>query len=265
MITGAPEQLIVLPRPSFLPLWTGLATGLVFLSLLFKLYWVTPPALLLVVGLFLVWPRTLGSRADRGPLDIGAGETAPEDSEVKGNVTYWGNLLAAAANATLYASLLFGGLYLVVVAPGWERATTLAMTPFYGLLPMLSAIAAAGLAHRALALNTGGRNPAAWLAAAAATALVASLSLLPIVVALPDITAHANAAVSFAVLCYCMIHAGLALLISAHAWWRHRRGYVSMRRATDLRLAVIWQDYAAVAMLAGIGLVFFLATQGSGP
>jgi cytochrome c oxidase subunit I+III len=262
MTTGAAEQLIVLPRPSFLPLWTGLATGLVFLSLLFKLYWVTPPAILLVVGLFLVWPRALGSRGDRGPLDIGAGEAVPEDSEVAGNVTFWGNLLAAAANATLYASLLFGALYLVVVAPGWAHVERLSMTPLYGLLPVSLSFAGAGLAHRALLINGRAGDPSGWLAAAATAALSAALTLLPMGIALPDITAHANAAVSFAVLAYCGVHAGLALLISGHAWWRHRQGFVSVRRATDLRLAVIWQDYAALTMLAGVAMVFFLATRG---
>ena len=262
MTTGAPEHLMVLPRRSFLPLWTGLATGLVFLSLLFKVYWATPPAILLVIALFLVWPRGLGSRTDRGPIDIGAGESAPEDSEVKNNVTYWANLLAVVANATLYASLLFGALYLVVVAPAWDSVRTLQMPPLYGLLPVALALGAAILAYRALALNAGERNPATFLAAAAATALLAALSLLPIVLALPDVTAHANAAVSLALLCYCMVHAGLAMLITAHAWWRHRQGYVSARRATDLRLALIWQGYAAAAMLAGVAMVFFLATQG---
>ena len=77
---------------------------------------------LFVVGLFLVWPQKLGSRADRGPIDIGAGEQAPEDSEVKSNVTYLGNWLAIAGDATLYGSLLFGVLYLPVVAPGCGEA-----------------------------------------------------------------------------------------------------------------------------------------------
>ena len=143
-----------------------------------------------------------------------------------------------------------------------QAPETLQMPPLYGLLPVALALGAAILAYRALALNAGERNPAAFLAAAAAMALLAALSLLPIVLALPDITAHANAAVSLALLCYCMVHAGLAMLISAHAWWRHRQGYVSARRATDLRLALIWQVYAAAAMLAGVAMVFFLATQG---
>jgi cytochrome c oxidase subunit I+III len=260
--TGAPEQLIVLPRPSFLPLWTGLATGLVFLSLLFKVYWMTPPAILLVIGLFLIWPRGLGSGADRGQLDIGLGEAVPEDSEVKGNVTYWANLLAVAADATLYGSLLFGALYLVVVAPAWDAVETLHLSPLFGLLPVLLASAGAAFAYRALVLNGRSESPSGWLTGAAGAALMAALAPLPIILALPDIKDHANPAVSFALLCYCMIHAGLAMLISGHAWWRHRQDYVSARRATDLRLALTWQAYSALAMLLGMTMVFFLATQG---
>ena len=56
--SGAPDQLIVLPRATYLPLWTALATAGVVLAFLFKLYWLALAA------------ATRG----RGPLRVGRAE-----------------------------------------------------------------------------------------------------------------------------------------------------------------------------------------------
>ena len=52
MTSGAPEQLIVLPHPTYLPLWTALATAAAVLALLFKLYLLSLAAALVTAGLF---------------------------------------------------------------------------------------------------------------------------------------------------------------------------------------------------------------------
>ena len=79
---------------------------------------------------------------------------------------------------------------------------------------------------------------------------------------LPDITAHANPALRFALLTYLAVHALVGGLMALHAVLRWRGGFVSAVRATDLRLAVLWNDYAAVAALIGLGFVFALAMGG---
>ena len=79
---------------------------------------------------------------------------------------------------------------------------------------------------------------------------------------LGDATAHANLALRFALYCYCAIHAGIAMLIALHASWRWVGGYVSTVRATDLRLSVLWTDYAAVALLPAWALLLLLAGAG---
>jgi len=66
----------------------------------------------------------------------------------------------------------------------------------------------------------------------------------------------------FALYCYCAIHAGIAMLIALHASWRWVGGYVSTVRATDLRLSVLWTDYAAVALLPAWALLLLLAGAG---
>lgn len=263
--TGAVDQVIVLPGPTLLPLWTGLATAGVFLSLLFRLYWLTPFAALVLLGVLLLWPRTIGSRADRGPIDIGRGAAVPEDAEVESNVTYWASILTVAADATLFASLLFGALFLVVVAPGFAAAESVSVAWPAALVPPAFALVGVWCARQARTLNARGGIPDPWILGSAGAAGITALSLLFIILRVPDATAQANAAVSFTILAYCMFHATLAMLISLYGWWRRRQGYVSDRRATALRIAVIWQDYAALATFLGIAMVLFLAHWRAAP
>jgi cytochrome c oxidase subunit I+III len=260
MMTGAPDQVIILPRRSFLPLWTALATGVFFLGLLFKIYWIVPLAAVAVIALFLLWPRALGARRNTGPVDIGQGEAVPADGEVEDNVTWWASKAAVAADATLYASLLFGALYLAVVAPGWEGPAP--ATNWYPAMGLVTAFGASALARRARQQNQAGDSPYPWLLGAAALAGLTALACVVGMILGGDATVHANLALRYALYAYCAIHAGIAMLIAAHAAWRWREGFVSAVRATDLRLSVLWTDYAALALLPAWALIILLARSG---
>lgn len=262
MMTGVPDQVIILPRRTMLPLWTALATGVFFLGLLFKVYWIVPPAAVVVIILFLLWPRAIGSREDMGPIDIGHGEAVPVDGEVKDNVTWWASKAAVAADATLYASLLFGALYLAVVAPGWDGPAP--ATNWLPAIGLLTAAAGSVLARRASSLNASSRAPFGTLLGSAGLSAMTALSCVVGLVLLGDATVHANLALRFALYTYCAIHAGVAMLVTAHAVWRWREGYVSAIRATDLRLATLWTDYAALALVPAWGLMVLLARSGGG-
>src|SRR5690606_31200898 len=82
MASAEVDHVIILPRRSYLPLWTAMATGSFFVAMLFGLYWLAPIAVLATTGLFLLWPRSLGQKEDFGQIDIGRGERAPLDAEV---------------------------------------------------------------------------------------------------------------------------------------------------------------------------------------
>lgn len=57
-LTGRPEQIVVLPRPTFLPIATAAVTGVFFLAVLFKAYWIALAGLLGVVAMFIAWTRS---------------------------------------------------------------------------------------------------------------------------------------------------------------------------------------------------------------
>lgn len=136
MASGEPEHIALLPRPTFLPLWTALAIGAGVLTLLFKLYWLTPVALLLVVALSLRWHRVAGQRRDHGLLDAGLGLRLPLHSEVPRPASWWGLLFLLVADGTAFASLIFGALFLWLVAPGWPPPAAVALP-----LPAVAALA----------------------------------------------------------------------------------------------------------------------------
>ncbi|MET3926732.1 cytochrome c oxidase subunit I [Devosia sp. 2618] len=260
MMTGEPDQVMILPQPSFMPLWTALATGVFFLGLLFKVYWIVPLAALVTVALFFLWTRPLGAKRNMGPIDIGQGKAVPVDGEVKDNVTYWASICAIVADTTLYAALLFGALYLAVIAPGWtEPAPAMNWLPAVSLATGFAAMAMARLAR---ASNARGTSPNRWLLGAASLGGLTVIALLAGLMLVPNPTSHANVALRFALLTYCAIHAAIAMLMAIHASLRWQGGYISAVRATDLRLVVLWNDYGAIALLPAWALLAMLAGAG---
>jgi cytochrome c oxidase subunit I+III len=262
MMTGEAEQVIVLPRPSFLPLWTALATGSFFVALLLGQYWLAPLGALATVALFLCWTPALGRRVDMGPVDIGMGETAPYDVESPSNVTVLANRTALVMDATLFSSLLFGGLFLIVVAPNWVDLAGLDLPVVPLLLAVVAAAGGAALAWMARRVNAAGRN-AAGLLAGGGVAQVAAAGILALVLSwLPDPTGHARQAMVFALLAYGIIHVGLAALLSFYGVWRIAQGFVSARRNTEMTLAWLWAGYAGATLVPATALILLLAGIG---
>lgn len=255
MSSGRPEHIVVLPKPTYLPLWTGLATGAVVLGLLFKLY-----ALALVMGgvvlvLFLAWTRGTGATSDSGPLPIGHGENAPPHWEVERPPSWWAMVFTLAADATLYASLLFGALFLWLVAPNWPP---IAITPLSWSMALAAGAAlliAAGGSRLALSsLSTGG-SPVLGTAAAFCGQMGSAGLFVLLAGQVPAPDGHAFQAILFVVFGYAALHAAIGAIFAGYGLWRWRAGYVSPRRSLDLRLGALWHDYTAIAGLVAIGAV----------
>ncbi|KQN71541.1 cytochrome B [Devosia sp. Leaf64] len=262
MLTGAPEHVIILPRRTYLPLWTALATASFFLAMLFGLYWLAPFGALLTLILFLTWPASIGQTADKGLIDIGMGEAAPLNVECPNNVAVLANRCALVMNATLFSSLLFGGLFLLVVAPNWEGLVSIDWPVWLSGLAWILSASAAGTSWLARRRNLSGQNAGAFLLAAALGQLAAFVMLIVLLTEVPNPTDHARQAVMFALLSFSAIHCGLAALMAGHGFWRLTQGYVSARRQTELVLAWLWNGYAAATMIPALGLATLLAWAG---
>ncbi|MGB8435196.1 MAG: cytochrome c oxidase subunit I, partial [Burkholderiales bacterium] len=122
MANGTPDQVIVLPRATYLPLWTALATAGVVLAFLGKLYLLALGEAFAVAGLFVLGAQSAGLTRDYGPLSVGHGVSVPPHTEVSGTPPWWGLNFTLIADGTLFTSLVFGTFYLWLSAPKWPPA-----------------------------------------------------------------------------------------------------------------------------------------------
>ncbi|RDE09714.1 cytochrome c oxidase subunit I [Pelagibacterium lacus] len=254
MTTGRVEHVAILPSPTYLPFISGALTTGVVLAMLFKFYIIALLFALATFASFLFWSREKGEREDCGPIAIGKGETAPPDAEVSGPSAYWAMVIGLAANGTGFAALLFGALYLWLVAPAWPPPQIVG--PSLWLWLVLPALGLASLASRwAQGTNASGRDPRLQLSVGMGLDIAALIVLSLALAALPDPTAHAHMATMAALLGYSWLHAALGLFCGLNALLRYRWGYVSARRPLPLRLNLMWHDFTLVTGLLGVALI----------
>ncbi|UYQ73894.1 cytochrome c oxidase subunit I [Pelagibacterium flavum] len=257
MTTGRLEHVVILPRPTYLPLVSAALTGAMVLCLLFKLY---PLALLFALATlasFFFWAARTGSTADEGPIDVGRGEQALPDTEVDGPTPWWAMVFTLAANGTLFASLVFGALYLWLIAPGWPPAE-IASGDIWLVGATLLLVVAAGLMRWVNGLNRSGKAFMPVLMATLAIDLAALGMFSATLLMLPDPTTHAHIATVAALIGYSWLHAFGGFALGLHAVLKARNGYVSARRSLSPRLAGLWHDYTAVTGVVGGALVLLM-------
>jgi cytochrome c oxidase subunit I+III len=259
MTSGAPEQLIVLPRPTYLPLCTALATAMAVLAMLFQFYALTLAAVLLTAGLFVLAGQSAGLARDYGPLPVGHGASVPPHTEMAGAPAWWALIFTLVADGTLFASLVFGTFYLWIAAPNWPAAATpvpdfkLALA---AIVALAVAVVAARQSMRALAAGGSSRS---WIGLALLALLAAIAACVGLMGGIaPSPREHALGATAAALIFYVAVHAGIGLLFLVSNLLRLRAGRVSPLRSLDLRLARLWLDYTALTAVIALGLVLAL-------
>ncbi|MCG6204640.1 cytochrome c oxidase subunit I [Rhodopseudomonas sp. HC1] len=260
MMSGRLEQIVRLPSPTMLPLFTALVTGVFFAAVLFKLYWLAVLALPAIVAMFLAWTPVSGERSDRGELPIGNGAQAILHSEAASPPSLWAMGLTLAADATAYASLAFGLLFLWVVAPNWPPLALIAWAPVGVALiaggALLAALASVAATARRVIGSGPRREGALALAVIGQGAALAGLAL--VVAAVPDPTRHAYAAATLVILLYVGLHLAVGAVLAGFGIWRSRTGYVSARRSVDLRIGALWSAFTAALAVGTLLIVYGL-------
>jgi len=247
IVDGRAEQIVILPGPTYLPLWAAGATGLFVLALLFRQYWLLAPVSVVILAHFMLWAWRSGAKYNSGPQPIGRGESAVPHIEAKDPPSQWAMIFTLAADGALLASLLFGMLFLWVAAPGWPppQIATIHAGP---ALATAAALAFSALSCRLAVRRCGAsRRSAPWLgwAALGYGAATIVLALMAWSETFPDPTTHAQAATAFALIIYLAFHSALAGILALYAIGRERAGYVSSVRTLDLRQTRAWGEYTA--------------------
>jgi cytochrome c oxidase subunit I+III len=259
MTTGEPEQLIVLPQPTYLPFFTGLATAAAVLALLFKMYLLSLGAALVTAGLFVFAAQRAGLARDYGPMPVGHGVSVPPHTEVAEAPAWLALICTLVADGTLFTSLLFGTFYLWIAAPNWPAAITPEPSRTLALAIIVAlAISAAAARGSLQAVRAGGRA-IGWIGLAALALLATIFGAVGLISGvMPNPSEHALGATASALLVYVAVHAGIGLLFLVSNILRLGAGFIAARRVLDLRLTRLWLDYTLVTGVIAMGLVLAL-------
>jgi cytochrome c oxidase subunit I+III len=259
MTTGEPEQLIVLPQPTYLPLFTALATASAVLGLLFKFYLLALFAALATAGLFVFAAQRAGLARDYGSLPIGRGVNLPPHTEVADAPAWLALICTLVADGTLFTSLLFGTFYLWISAPNWTTAITPEPSRILAFGAVAALAVAAAAARGSLRTATAGGKASGWIGLALIALLVAIAAAVgQIAGVVPQPREDALGATAAALLGYVALHAGIGVLFLISNILRQRAGFISPRRVLDLRLTRLWLDYTLVTGVLAMGLVLAL-------
>jgi cytochrome c oxidase subunit I+III len=261
MTSGAPEQLIVLPRPTYLPLATALASAAAVLAMLFQLYLLALVMALVTAAVFVLWGQRAGLAEDHGPLPVGRGLSLPPHTEAPSAPAWWGLIFALVADATLFTSLVFGALYLWISAPKWPPPAAPDPSLWLVLAAAAGLAAASAAARASVRAAAAGGTPKGWIAVAGA-ALVGAIAAIMLLIGavVPHPQEHALGATASALLGYVALHTGIGVLFLLSNVLRLGAGFISPRRLLDLRLTRLWVDYTAATGAVAIGLILALPT-----
>ena len=257
--SGRVEQLIIYPGNTALPLLLAAVTGAFFLAILFGVYWLAPLTLPAIAALAWRWAWQGGSRQEFGALPIGGGVEVPPHPETQGTPGWWGSVFTLCADATLFASLIFGFAFLWVVAPNWPPPRCISGIGSETIVAVAAALLSpVCMRCAAAALRRGGLpQAAAWCLAAASAAMVALAAVvaIPVLGKLPPVTEHAYAAVAGVMLTYLTLHLAMAVLMLAFAVSRIRSGFMSARRTHELAIVSQWMSYASAVTVIVLGIL----------
>lgn len=256
-LDGRSDHLIILPGPSYVPLMAALALVGAAGCFLLKVY---AGSALFAVGLVaacLWWLWQTGLRDDPPPVDIGKGLTLLPHPAADQPPGWWGMVFTLIFDATLLASLLFGYLFLLTVAPNWPPPEF--VEPDWvvaGLI--LAGLAATWLgADGAVRANRRGHDQQRLgmllLTGAGGIVATAGFVMIPVLLA-PPASSHAYAACVLALALFGILHTGLAAIGSGFVAARCRAGFVSRIRANDLLILRLWCRFTA-----GGGAIVLLA------
>jgi cytochrome c oxidase subunit I+III len=255
-VTGKPEQIVILPGPTLWPLLSAVATGVFFGAVLLKLYLVALAGAGAVLVSFLFWAERSGLGREYGPLPVGHGLDLPVHPEATNPPARLATLLAITADATLFASLIFGVLFLVVSASGWPPPD------FIEGGWLATVIGLSGWCAAALLMNAARGRPATTtplLGAVLANVAVLAATVM-LFQALPPATSHAYAAINVVLLAYGALHASIAIVFTVHTWVKSRSGRTPSALSLQVEIAWLWQFFSSAT--GAIGLAFVQAIPG---
>ena len=258
--TGRPEAQVIFPANTRLPILMGAVTGVFFLSLLLKIYWITPVAVVGVAVCAWRWAWSNGRTSDLPDLDIGRGVSVPNAGQIERPPGWWGSVFLLTADATFLGSLIFGFAFLWTVAPAWPPPAWFAPSLWEVAVGGVGAALAVLSLRRARSANDVSRSlPARSLALCGLGVFGCAVAMMAVMIRAPDPTGHAYGATVLVLGGYGLFHAAVAGVMVAFSLARLSRGFVSAQRRAELIVTDVWVQYLALTTAAVL-----LLTHGAG-
>ena len=260
-ISGKPDQIILLPGPSYMPVITAALLGVFFVGFLAGQYLLAGIGAGAALVAALRWAWQGGLARDYAEQDAGAGLVLPLHPQVHDAPGWWGAVVGLLVNGTFYISLLFGYLYLWAVAPGWPPASYIDTGLVWPLATAAFAVFSAVACQRAVTTAVSGNSPVLALVGALVSGLIATAGFTgQMLIGLPAPTTHAYAAATTFLLGYCGLHMLLTGVFAGFVLLRWRAGFISAKRSLELRVIRLWALYSAGVALISLALVHGLPT-----
>jgi cytochrome c oxidase subunit I+III len=238
-VHAKPEQVLILPGNTWVPLVTAAFTGLFFVGVLAKVYTVALAGLALAAWALLRWAW----RSPAGPerdMEAAPGVRLPLHYSVKRGPGWWGTAVGLLAAGALYGSLLFAYLFLWTVSPTWPPAgfREVGLTvPAAALLLLAASSLAVRARHFALAVGL------AVAAAALETGALATAGLDP--------TRHAHAAVVWMLWGIELVFVAMAVAMAVFVLRREAAGCTTTQASA---VAALFWHYSVAQWLAGFAV-----------
>lgn len=260
-VTAQLEQVIYLPKSSWLPLVAALTTGLFFVSLLAKVYGLALVGVAASAVVFLIWAWTAGERFAPDRVDAGQGQILPTQTGSGEAPGYWGVIVTLFADAALFGALLFAYFFLWLQAPlAWPTATDLAAMGWRSPVLGLITLSVAGALVQWTKVRNA-RGDTRGLAVGMGLAVV--LGVLFIAMGVRNFDAfgvdfreHAYGSLIFTLFAFQFVHVAIAVLMAAFVIARVWRGFVDARRPMEVLVTVAFWRYVVVVWLVSFAAIY---------
>ncbi len=256
-LDGEPQQVIILPKPTPLPLISAVFTAFFFIGILSSLYWLSAASIAATVITMLIWAWQNGSLTPPKLIDAGLGLRLPPHYSTPNAPGLWGTGLTLAGDASLFGSLLFTYYYLWAVWPEPWPASGTAET---ALLP--ASLAAAALAASSLIVAIARRGVLLHIGLTAA-ALLSVVYLVLEYQALsqmaPKPTESAYSAVLWTMYGFVATHIVISLLMNGFVQARQWRGYIDAQRQLEPRVMRLFWHGTVIMGIATYATIHLFA------
>lgn len=260
---GELDQIIVLPKPTWLPLLSALCLAIFFVGLLLKNHGLAGVGLALAIACFLRWAWLDPVREQQAPVAEARQENVRLGSEGPRSSGWWGLIFTLIVDALLYIALAFGFVLLWSRASQWPpgnfpppnwSAASLSLVLLIGSATLLP------LAGRAMRDCKKALYAAALLGTAAFGSASAALTLRVLLDYGESPQRHAFSAMFHAMVGYQLLHVGLGVLILLFALARGLVGGLQRGPALLLRSTSNFWYYTVGLSIVNAALLYFLPT-----